>query len=266
MYPETHEGLAAHVRTDWTRPVVREIGPRDLGQALRRGLDDFKARPSHVVFLCLIYPLVALLLGRLLVGYEVLPLLYPLTAGFALVGPLAAVGLYELSRRREAGLELDWRDALAVMRPPRVWSILTLGLVLAALFLAWQTAAIALYRATLGAFPETFGVFATQLFTTAEGWILIVGGNAIGLLFAVAALAVGVVSFPMLVDRPVEPAVALWTSVRAVAKNPATMLLWGAIVALALLLGSLPLFVGLAVVMPVLGHATWHLYRRTVAD
>jgi uncharacterized membrane protein len=266
MRQETHETVAAQVRTDWTRPRIRTIGPADLGLALRRGLDDFKARPSHVVFLCLIYPLVALLLGRLLVGYEVLPLLYPLAAGFALVGPVAAVGLYELSRRREAGLELYWRDALAVMRPPRVWSILTLGLVLAALFLAWQTAAVALYRATLGAFPETLGEFATLLFTTPEGWTLIVAGNAIGFVFAVAALAVGVVSFPMLVDRPVEPAVAFWTSVRAVARNPGTLLLWGLIVALGLLLGSLPLFVGLAVVMPVLGHATWHLYRRTVED
>lgn len=245
-------------------PAVRKIGPADLREALRRGLEDFRAKPSHVIFLCIIYPLVALVLSQVILGHRLLPILFPLAAGFALVGPVAAVGLYEISRRREAGLGLSWWDALEVVRPPRVWSIFSLGLVLAALFVAWQTAAVAIYRATLGAFPESIGQFVELLFTTAEGWTLIVAGNVVGLLFAVVALAVGVVSFPMLVDRPVEPVVALWTSVRAVLHNPVTMLLWGLIVAVALALATLPLFIGLAVVMPILGHATWHLYRRSV--
>ncbi|SME89867.1 Uncharacterized membrane protein [Tistlia consotensis] len=258
------ETMTGRIGTAAGQPAIRRIGPADLREALKRGLEDFRAKPSHVVFLCILYPIVALVLGRLIVGYQVLPVLFPLAAGFALVGPVAAVGLYELSRRREAGLPLAWRDAFDVMKPPRVWSILSLGLVMAALFVAWQTAAIAIYRATLGAFPQSLGEFAERLFTTADGWILIVAGNAVGFLFAVVALAVGVVSFPMLVDRPVEPATALWTSVRAVAANPLPMLAWGLIVAVALLLGTLPLFVGLALVLPLLGHATWHLYRRTV--
>ncbi len=246
------------------RPTIRIIGTEDIRLALRRGLEDFKAKPSHVIFLCVIYPVVALILGRVVFGQQLLPLLFPLAAGFALVGPVAAVGLYELSRRREAGQTVSWRHALDVLKPPRVWSILTVGLVLAVIFVAWQTAAVALYRATLGAFPESIGQFAELLFTTGAGWTLIVAGNLVGFCFAVAALAIGAISFPLLVDRPTEPMTAIGASLRAFAANTRTLLLWGLIVAVALVIGSLPLFVGLAVVLPLLGHATWHLYRRII--
>jgi uncharacterized membrane protein len=252
-----------HAQLD--HPAVRQIGTADLRDALAKGIDDFKAKPSHIVFLCIIYPLVALFASRLTFGYQVLPLLFPLVAGFALVGPLAAIGLYELSRRREAGLEISWRHALGVVRSHSIGAIVTLGLVLVAIFLAWLVVAWGIYAMTLGGAPPTsVGHFAAQLFTTGAGWTLIVLGNGAGLLFAILVLTISVVSFPMLIDRDVSAMTAVQTSIRVVQANPRTMAAWGLIVAGSLAVGCIPFFVGLAIVMPVLGHATWHLYRKVV--
>jgi uncharacterized membrane protein len=249
-------------------PAIRKIGPADLKDALARGLDDFWEMPTtHIIFLSLIYPIAGLFLARMAFGYEVLPLLFPIMAGFALIGPFAGIWLYELSRRREYGLDVHWRHAFDVLRSPSVGSILLLGLLLMAIFLVWIAVAQAIYVATFGYKPAaaaSIPEFIRQVLTTPAGWTLIVVGNGIGFLFAVLVLAISVVSFPMLVDRNVGVAGAVVTSVRAVAANPVTMALWGLIVAAALVLGSLPLLFGLAVVMPVLGHATWHLYRKVV--
>jgi uncharacterized membrane protein len=250
--------------SDSSIPEVNRIGVDDLKAALQSGLADFREKPSHLVFLVIVYPIMALLLARSTFGYSVLPLLFPLTAGFALLGPLAAVGLYELSRRREQGLEVGWRHAFGVLRSPSIGAILTLGTVLLVTFVLWLAVAMGLYAATLGTMPASVGDFLDRLFTTGGGWALIILGNGIGLLFAVFVLMISVVSFPMLVDRPVSASTAARTSVRAVLASPATMAVWGLIITAGLVLGCLPFFVGLAVVMPVLGHASWHLYRRVV--
>ncbi len=248
-----------------TKPNVRRIGTADLIDALARGLDDFKAMPTHVVFLCLIYPIVTLIFARTYAGYEVLPLVFPLLAGFTLIGPLVATGMYELSRRREEGLDISRGHAFDVFRSPSIGSIAMLGAVLMAIYFAWLVAAWAIYVVTIGsAAPESIEEFARQVFTTPSGWALIIGGTFAGFLFAVVVLTLSVVSFPLLLDRDVGVKTAVHTSIRAVLANPITMAIWGLIVAVALLIGSLPLFVGLSVVMPVLGHATWHLYRKVV--
>jgi uncharacterized membrane protein len=246
-------------------PVVRRISFADLKDALSRGIDDFVAMPTHAVFLCLIYPIVGIALGVLTFGYGLLSLVYPLVAGFALVGPLAGIGLYDLSRQRERGAAVDLGRAFDIIHHPSFGAIAALGLLLTAIFLAWLAVAQAIYVANFGPEPVTsIGEFARQIFTTREGWWVIVLGNAIGFLFAVAVLTISVVSFPLLLDRDVGAAEAVLTSCRAVWANPVVMAAWGLIVAFALLLGSLPFLAGLAVVMPVLGHATWHLYRKVV--
>ena len=248
-----------------TKPNVRRIGTADLIDALAKGLDDFKAMPTHVVFLCLIYPVVLLIFARIYAGYEVLPLVFPLLAGYTMIGPLVATGMYELSRRREEGLDISRGHAFDVFRSPSIGSIATLGVVLMAIYFAWLGAAWAIYEAIFGnAAPTSIEEFARQVFTTPAGWTLIIGGSSAGFLFAVVVLTLSVVSFPLLLDRDVGVMTAMQTSVRAVLANPITMAIWGLIVAVALLIGSLPLFVGLSVVMPVLGHATWHLYRKVV--
>jgi uncharacterized membrane protein len=246
-------------------PIVRKITPADLKEALAKGFDDFWAMPSHLVFLGLIYPVVGVCLAALTFSNNALPLLYPLASGFALIGPFAGIGLYEISRRRELGLQTSWQDAFNVLKSPSIPSIMALGVLLLIIFLTWMTTARLLYQSIFGyEVPASFAHLINQVLTTSEGMRLIVLGNIIGFVFAVAVLSISVISFPLLLDRDVGAAVAVYTSVKAVAMNPLTMALWGLIVAAALLIGSIPLFVGLAIVMPVLGHATWHLYRRVV--
>lgn len=246
-------------------PSVRQITLADLSAALREGLGDFWAMPTHVIFLVIIYPIIGLLIARVTTGEDLLPLAYPLMAGFALLGPFAALGLYELSRRRERGLDLSWKYALDVFRSPSIGSILALGAVQMLIFIAWIATAHGLYTGLFGhTHPRSITDLVTLAVSTPAGWALIVLGNGIGFLFAVLALTLSVVSFPLLLDRPVGAMAAVATSVRVVRANPGPMLVWGFIIAAALLVGSLPFFLGLALILPILGHATWHLYRRVV--
>ena len=247
-------------------PVVRSISPADLRDVLAKGLADFRAMPTHVIFLSLIYPIAGLAIARWTAGHDIVPLLYPLIAGFALIGPFAAIGLYELSRRRELGLDTSWRHAFDIVHSPSLWSILALGLLLVAIFGVWLAVAHGLYVAHFGEDERPIGLaeLARRIFDTPQGRSLIVTGNAVGFLFALASFALSAVSFPLLLDRNVGMATAIVTSLRAILKNPVTMALWGLIVAAGLALGSLPFLFGLAVVMPILGHASWHLYRKVV--
>jgi uncharacterized membrane protein len=247
------------------RPVIRTIRVTDLKHALARGISDFSAMPTHAVFLCLIYPIVGLFLARVSLGYDILSLLFPLAAGFALVGPFVAIGFYELSRQREQGLEPSWQDAFDVLHSPSRGAIAALGFLLLAIFVFWVAVAEAIYIETFGYEPAaSIPNFVRQVFTTPAGWMLIIVGNGIGFLFALAVLIISVVSFPLLLDRDVGAIEAVLTSLRAVAANPLPMAVWGLMVAGLLVIGSLPFFVGLAVVVPVLGHSTWHLYRKVV--
>ncbi len=246
-------------------PVIRRIGIADLRDALRRGIDDFLATPTQLIFLALIYPVVGLAAARIAWGGDMFHLIYPLIVGFALLGPLGAVGLYEISRRREQGFETSWLDALGVLRSRAIASILGLGVVLLAIFLLWLLVAQTIYEAAFPAMRHaSLGALMRDAIDTPAGQWMILVGNAVGLVFAAVVLAISVVAFPMMLDRGVGLADAIRTSVQAVMANPLAMLLWGLIVLGGFVLGCLPLFVGLAVVMPILGHATWHLYRRLV--
>jgi uncharacterized membrane protein len=261
----THLHVMSGSESIAAQPVVRTIGMSDLKEALVKGLGDFRAFPTHVMFLSVIYPLVGVVLARLTLNYDLLPLLFPLAAGFALIGPFAAIGLYELSRQRELGLDVSWRDAFGARQCPSIDGIIALGVLLLIIFILWVAAAEGIYVADFGHSPAaSVPDFFRQIFTTPAGWTLIAVGNGVGLLFAGAVLAISIVSFPLLLDRDVGVLVAIRTSVRAVRRNPLIIAVWGLIVAALLVVGSLPFFVGLAVVMPVLGHSSWHLYRKLV--
>jgi uncharacterized membrane protein len=246
-------------------PAVSRIDANDIRDALAKGFDDFEAYRSDVIVLCVTYAVVGLVLARLAFGMDMLPLLFPLASGFAILGPFAALGLYEMSRMREQGVEVSWANAFDVLKAPAIGAIAVLGLMLVAIFLAWLGVAWAIYEATLGpALPQTMSGFVHDVFATPAGWTLIVAGVGAGFLFALLAMTISLVSFPLLLDRDTGLDTAIQTSARAVRANPGAMALWGVIVAGALVVGSIPLFLGLVVVIPVLGHATWHLYRKLV--
>jgi uncharacterized membrane protein len=247
-------------------PNVRRISPADLKDVLAKGWDDFQTMPTFAIFLVVIYPIIGLILFKLTFGYNLLPLAFPMIGGFALIGPVAAIGLYEMSRRREQGLDISL-NVLSILRRPAIGAILVLGLFLLTIFIVWLSAAQAIYEAIFDypAQTPTLAEFTRQVLTTPAGWTLMVVGCGVGFLFALVTFAISVVSFPLLLDRNVGVSTAILTSLKVVLANPVTMGLWGLIVAGALLLAALPAFVGLIVALPVLGHSTWHLYRKVVA-
>ncbi|GIL02999.1 MAG: hypothetical protein BroJett030_28980 [Alphaproteobacteria bacterium] len=258
-------GRAAHSlrlpRESAELPAVRRIGLEDIRIAIARGIDDLGAYRTDAISIVLIYPLAGIVLVVAAATQNLLPLVFPLASGFALIGPIAGIGLYALSRRRE----LEAAGAKDVRASPAYGSIAIVGLLLIAIFIAWLAIAYWIYLATLGPEPPQSTVaFIRDVLTTGAGRTMIVVGVGVGFLFAVAALAIGVVSFPLMLDRPVGPLTAVLTSVRAVAKNPGAMAVWGAIVAAGLVIGSAPALIGLVIVIPLLGHATWHLYRRLI--
>jgi len=247
--------------------MVRRIGVAELRAALVKGYEDFAAYRSDVIFIGVVYAAVGLVMARLAFGMNLLPLLFPLASGFAIIGPFAAVGLYEMSRLREMGAEVRWSNAFDVFRAPAWGSISVLGLMLMTIFGLWLTAAWLIYLSSFGPAPITsVSQFVHDVFRTPGGQTMIVVGMGVGFLFALLAMTISIVSFPLLLDRDVGLDTAIRTSVRAVIMNPGPMALWGLIVAVGLVVGSLPFFVGLVVILPVLGHAVWHLYRSLVPN
>ena len=246
-------------------PAIRKIGTSDIWQSLARGFSDFEAYRSDVLFLCATYAVIGLVLARIAFGSDLLPLLFPLMSGFALLGPMAAIGLYEISRRREKGLDTSWSHAFDVRHSPALPSIIVAGLMLFGLFIVWLFVAQNIYFIYFGdGVPPTLSSFVSSILTTPEGMAMMLWGDLIGFVFALVVLATTVVTFPLLLDRDVGVVAAIDASIRATLTNPVPVAVWGLIVAALLVVGTIPIFAGLAVVMPVLGHASWHLYRKLV--
>lgn len=251
-------------------PRIRTLAPRDLLDALALGWRDFAATRADVIFLCAIYPAIGLLLAQAASGRELIPLIFPMAAGFALLGPLAALGLMELSRRRERGQPARWHHMFAVLAAPSIGHIALMAAILVGLFLLWLFTAMVIYNNTLGpptlsaSDPASIAAFARDVLTTSAGHSLIILGTSAGFCFALLVLAIGFCTFPMLLDRRTTISAAIATSLQVVARNPAMAAAWGLLVAVALALASIPAFLGLVIVLPWLGHASWHLYRKSV--
>jgi uncharacterized membrane protein len=251
--------------------AVAKIELGDLRAVLASGFDDFMAYRTDIIFLIVIYPLASLAIGAAALHHEFIPMLFPIVSGSVIMGPFVGVFLYELSRRREHNLQRhhadnhSWANALTVLRRRNFGAIMLLGAMLVAMYLVWLGAAFWIYRVTHGPQPiESVARFVQDLFLTQAGWWLIGIGVAVGFLFAVLALMLTVVSFPLLIDRDVGLGTAVETSFRAARMNPVPTAAWGLVVAGSLVAGAIPLLVGLAIVMPVLCHASWHLYRKLV--
>ena len=245
---------------------VRTIALNDLWQSLKEGYDDFNATPAVGMFLTvLLYLLFALLLTLVLVGKNLHHLAFPIIAGFTLIGPVVSVGLFEMSRRREHGLDVSWRSTFEFVHSASFAPILALSLVMMLLYVAWLFSAEFLFFGLFGDEPPVSASdFVTQLVTTRRGAGLIVYGTLLGFIFAFIALAISVVAFPLLLDKPASAATAVAISIRAVTSNLMVMAVWGLIVVVLLVAGAIVFLIGLAAVLPILGHATWHLYRKVV--
>ena len=244
---------------------IRKIELADLWQSLKEGYDDFNEKPSFGVFLIVIYPLFALLFVQFLLSDNLPYLAFPLVAGCTLLGPVVSVALFEMSRRREAGLDLNWRSAFEFVHSSAFAPIVALSIMIMLLYVAWVFMAEFMYFGLFGIDPPTsIADFGNQLISTRRGAALIMYGTVVGFLFAFTALAISVVAFPLLLDKPASSATAIATSFRAVIANPLVMAVWGMLVVVLLTAGALLFLVGLAAVLPILGHATWHLYRKVV--
>lgn len=262
-------GVSAGVQelggADDGRVQIRDIDGSHLKEALSKGKADFLALRTDVFSIVFIYPVIGLFLVWFALNNQNLYLLFPLISGFALLGPVAAIGLYEMSRRRELGVKTSWWDGFRVIESPSILPILVLSGFLASVFLVWILSAHLVYVLTLG--PEAPGsatTFLREALTTLPGWLMITIGSAIGFVFAALVLAISCVSFPMLIDRSIGLPVAVVTSLNVAKRNPRTVAAWGAIVVVLLGFSVLTLFIGLIFVLPILGHATWHLYRMAV--
>lgn len=262
----THGSPALRAVSPAAAPSVRTITDQDLRAALRDGLADFREKRGDILLVGLLYPAIGFAAAMAADG-DFVWMFFPLVAGLSILGPLAATGFYELARRREDGLESSWWHFLDVARSPAFDSIAVVAGVLLALFGAWVLAAGIVYAAFFGgqSWPG-LTTFIAEVLTTPRGWGMMIVGNLVGAGFAVATLALSAISLPMLIDRDVGAGPAMSASIQLFRQNPRVMARWGLMVVGLLVLGSIPLFMGLAVVLPWLGYATWHLYRRAVTD
>jgi uncharacterized membrane protein len=244
---------------------VRKISDQDLRWSLRQGLDDFRAMRGDIFFAGLIYTVIGIAAVVVTTNRPLIPFFFPIVAGVGLLGPVAAVGFYELALRRERSEPVHWYNFLDVRKRPSVDDMGIVAGLLLAIFALWLIAAGVLYATLFGWSTPTdlFGFFG-MIFTTVNGWLLIIAGAIVGAVFGWFVLAISVVSLPMLVDCDLSASEAVSTSWRAAHANKGEMIRWGLTVLGLLVLGSIPLFVGLAFVLPWLGYSTWHLYTRLV--
>ncbi len=244
---------------------IRKITLQDLWQSLREGYDDYGAKPSSIPLLILFYSLFALILTLFAFGQDLRYLAFPVVAGFTLFGPIAAIAFFEMSRRRERGQELRWRLTFRFIHSYSFAPILALSIMMTLLYVAWLYMAELIYFSLFEATPPvSMSDFIDQLFSTRHGGALIAYGNFVGFLFAFAALALSVVAFPLTLDKPVTSLTAVTVSVRAFMTNTFVLAVWGLVVVVLMTLGAAVFLIGLAVVLPILGHATWHLYRKII--
>jgi uncharacterized membrane protein len=258
--------ISAAPRRERSKPIsVRSISDEDLRFALKQGYEDFGDLRGDLVFAGLIYTLIGLAAVVMTTSAPLMPFFFPVVAGVALLGPVAAVGFYELARRREEGREVHWFNFLDVRKRPSLDDMGIVAGLLLLIFFAWLVAAGVLYGLIFGwTTPTSIGGFLSMVFATPRGWLLIVAGLAVGAVFGWLVLALSVASLPMLVDCDVSASEAVSASWRAAHANKGEMVRWGVIVGGLLVLGSIPLFVGLAFVLPWLGYSTWHLYTRLI--
>ncbi|MDC0656506.1 DUF2189 domain-containing protein [Leisingera sp. SS27] len=246
-------------------PEVNRLTAGDISAALKAGFVDFLARPVMSGFFGLFYAVFGILFVWCLVWLGKIWMIIPDAVGFPLVAPFAAAGLYEMSRRMQAGESFGWSEILGVMVSQRNREMGWMAFVTLFIFWVWMYQVRLWLAITLqnSSFSD-FDGFLQAVFFTPQGWAFLAVGTCAGAFLSAVLFTVTVVAMPMLLDRDTNFVTAMLTSIRAVAENPVVMLGWAAIITGAMLLSMAPAFLGLIVTLPVLGHTTWHLYRRAV--
>jgi uncharacterized membrane protein len=245
-------------------PKVRSIGRADVVEALAAGLRDLQAAPLYGLGTGLFFAGGGAVIVLSLVRLGMPWLAYPLAAGFALLGPFLALGLYEVSRRLRGGEPLSPGAIYATVRGRR--EIAWMAFVTLFIFIMWMYQVrliIALFLGVSASFTNIES-FLSMVLGTPQGLMFLAVGNVVGAVLSIVMFSLTVVSFPLLLERDVDFVTAMITSVRAVAASPRVMVGWAAVVTLTLMVSMLPMFIGLVLTLPVLGHTTWHLYRRVV--
>ena len=246
-------------------PTVQTIGFADLGAALSAGWSDFREAPLFGLFFGAVYAIGGLAIVLFVTVLDWPYMVYPLAIGFPLIGPFVAVGLYEVSRRLEEGRPLAWGGVLGVVFAERRREMPWMAFVVLFVFWLWMYQVRLLLALFFGLKPiPTLAAFFELVFTTANGLTFLAVGHVVGGFLALVLFSVTVIACPLLLHKDYDFITAMITSVKTVVANPVPMIAWGAFVAVLLLLACVPAFLGLLVVLPVLGHATWHLYRRAV--
>jgi uncharacterized membrane protein len=247
-------------------PEVVAISAADIRAALAQGIADFARAPAYGLVISALFVLIGQAIAFLLVIWRTPWLIYPFAIGFPLIGPFAAVGLYEVSRRLERGAPLSFVAVFSVVWAQRRRELALMAFVMLFVFWVWMYQVRLLMALFLGrASFSTFDRFFSLILETPQGWTFLAAGHLVGAAMALGLYTITVVSIPLLLDRERDIVTALVTSVRVILASPGPMLGWGTFVWLAVLAASLPFFLGLLAVLPVLGHTTWHLYRRGVA-
>ncbi|MDU9004363.1 DUF2189 domain-containing protein [Sedimentitalea todarodis] len=247
-------------------PRVNQVTAADITASLKAGFSDFLARPFMSGFFGLFYAVFGLLFVWSLVWLGKIWMIIPAIVGFPLVAPFAAAGLYEMSRRLEKAESFGWSEILTVMTNQSKREMGWMAFVTLFIFWVWVYQIRLLLAIILkDASFSDFDGFLNAVFFTPQGWTFLVIGTCVGALLSAVLFAVTVVAMPLLLDRETNFVSAMLTSIRVVTQNPVVMLSWAAIISVTMLLSLVPAFLGLIFTLPILGHTTWHLYRRAVS-
>lgn len=239
---------------------------RDISDALSAGWRDFRRAPAFGLLFSAFYVLGGMAIAAVALASGREWWLIPFVLGFPLIAPFAAVGLYEVSRRIEAEEPLDWPAVIGVVFAQKDRQVPSMAMVILLLFMFWVFVAHTIFALFMGVSALTNVTSSAEILLTGRGLLMLLIGTLIGGGFAAVLFAFTVVGLPVLLEREVDFITAIIASIRAVAANPVVMVAWAAIIAALLAVGMVPFFLGLFIALPVLGHASWHVYRRLMPD
>lgn len=247
-------------------PIPDIVGMDAIPAALRAGWRDFRRAPAFGLFFAAFYVAGGLVLAAVAMASGQEWWLMPFVVGFPLIAPFAAVGLYEVSRRIEADEPLDWKQVLSVVVAQKDRQVPSMAMVVLLMFMFWVFVAHTTFALFMGVSSLTNVSSSLEILFQGRGLMMLLVGTLIGAGFAAVLFSITVIGLPLILDREVDLISAIIASFQAVAANPGVMLVWAGVIAGMLFIGILPMFLGLFIVLPVLGHASWHMYRLVMPD